>query len=310
MPLYNGSHEQIFPVPAPSGKVLNDYGQWVDTGGGGPHTHPESEITNLTTDLGAKATSNHTHTEYCGTGDSRLSDARTPTTHGHAQSEVTGLTDALGGKCASNDARLSDARTPTAHGHAESDITNLVTDLAGKETPSGAQGKVDAHKDLTTGCHGNLLHSNSSDHSNAGDHAHANKATLDTYTQTEVNLADAVTKKHANTLDHDNSRANGKPVYAALANDTLAQDYATNSCTKLTVTAARTLTTTVPPAGCQAHTIILTSGTTSYTITFGTGFKPTGTLATGTTSGRVFVVHWISDGTNLYESGRTAAMVA
>ena len=266
MPLYNGSREQIFPALSPSGKVLNDYGQWVDMASGGPHTHPESEITNLTTDLGAKATSNHTHTEYCGTGDSRLSDARTPTTHGHAQSEVTGLTDALGGKCASNDARLSDARTPTAHGHAESDITNLVTDLAGKETPSGAQGKVDAHKDLTTGCHGNLL--------------------------------------------HDNSRANGKPVYAALANDTLAQDYATNSCTKLTVTAARTLTTTVPPAGCQAHTIILTSGTTSYTITFGTGFKPTGTLATGTTSGRVFVIHWISDGTNLYESGRTAAMAA
>jgi len=106
------------------------------------------------------------------------------------------------------------------------------------------------------------------------------------------------------------TRANGAPAYAALANDTLAQNYAANSCTKLTVTAARTLTTTVPPAGCQAHTIILTSGTTSYTITFGTGFKPTGTLATGTTSGRVFVIHWISDGTNLYESGRTAAMVA
>jgi hypothetical protein len=106
------------------------------------------------------------------------------------------------------------------------------------------------------------------------------------------------------------TRANGKPVYAALSNDTLAQDYATNSATKLTVTANRTLTTTVPPAGCQAHTIILTSGGSSFTITFGTGFKPTGTLATGTTTGRVFVVHWISDGTNLYESGRTAAMVA
>jgi hypothetical protein len=106
------------------------------------------------------------------------------------------------------------------------------------------------------------------------------------------------------------TRNNGKPVYAALGNDTLAQDYATNSVTKLTVTANRTLTTTVPPAGCQAHTIILTSGTSSFTITFGSGFKPTGTLATGTVSARVFVVHWISDGTNLYESGRTAAMAA
>ena len=106
------------------------------------------------------------------------------------------------------------------------------------------------------------------------------------------------------------TRANGSPVYAALSNDTLAQDYATNSTTKLTVTANRTLTTTVPPAGCQAHTIILTSGTSSFTITFGTGFKPTGTLATGTSSGKVFVVHWVSNGTALYESGRTAAMTA
>ena len=171
----------------------------------------------------------------------------------------------------------------------------------------GGSCQVPTHE--STYNHG-LLHANTLDHSNSGDHAHSNKATLDTYTQTEANLADAVTKKHANTLDHDNSRANGKPVYAALANDTLAQDYATNSCTKLTVTAARTLTTTVPPAGCQAHTIILTSGATSYTITFGANFKPTGTLATGTTTARVFVVHWISDGTNLYESGRTAAMAA
>lgn len=99
-------------------------------------------------------------------------------------------------------------------------------------------------------------------------------------------------------------------IYAALANDTLAQNYAVNTVTKLTVTAARTLTTTVPPAGCTAVTIILTSGTSAYTITFGSGFKPTGTLSTGTTTGRVFCIHWISDGTNLYENGRTAAMAA
>lgn len=99
-------------------------------------------------------------------------------------------------------------------------------------------------------------------------------------------------------------------AYALLANDTLAQNYAVNKVTKLTVTAARTLTTTVPPAGSEAVTIILTAGTSSFVITFGSGFKPVGTLATGTTSGRVFVIHWISDGVNLYENGRTAAMVA
>ena len=100
------------------------------------------------------------------------------------------------------------------------------------------------------------------------------------------------------------------PVYAQLANDTLAMAFATNDAVKLTVTANRTLTTTVPPAGHQRYLMVLTSGTTSRTITFGSGFKPVGTLATGTANARVFVIHWISDGTNLYEAGRTAAMAA
>lgn len=84
----------------------------------------------------------------------------------------------------------------------------------------------------------------------------------------------------------------------------------TNTVVKVTPTANATYTTTVPAAGTHCHILILTSGTTSRTITFGTGFKPTGTLATGTTSSRVFAIGWVSDGTNLYETGRTVAMVA
>ena len=95
-----------------------------------------------------------------------------------------------------------------------------------------------------------------------------------------------------------------------LANDTLAQNLAVNINTKLTVTAARTLTTTVPRSGVQCSVMILTAGTASFVVTFGTGFKSVGTLATGTTASRVFVVNFISDGTNLYETGRTVAMVA
>lgn len=100
------------------------------------------------------------------------------------------------------------------------------------------------------------------------------------------------------------------PVFTTLANDTLAQNYAVNDVTKLTVTANRTLTTTVPPAGYEKRTVILTSGASSFTITFGSGFKPTGTLATGTTTARLFVVTWVSDGTNLLECSRTAAFPA
>ena len=62
------------------------------------HTHAESDVTNLATDLAAKA----------------------PLTHTHAQADVTGLVTALAGKA------------PTTHTHAEADITDLVTDLAGK----------------------------------------------------------------------------------------------------------------------------------------------------------------------------------
>jgi hypothetical protein len=100
------------------------------------------------------------------------------------------------------------------------------------------------------------------------------------------------------------------PVHATLANGATAMAFGTNGSVKVTPTANATYTTTVPVAGTRCTILILTSGTTSRTITFGSGFKPVGTLATGTASGRVFAINWISDGTNLYETGRTAAMVA
>lgn len=52
----------------------------------------------------------------------------------------------------------------------------------------------------------------------------------------------------------------------------------------------------------------ITVGTTSYTTTFGTNFKSTGTLASGTTAAKQFTVTFVSDGINLVEIGRTAAM--
>jgi hypothetical protein len=96
-----------------------------------------------------------------------------------------------------------------------------------------------------------------------------------------------------------------------LANGTTAMALATNSVVKVTPTATATYTTTVPPAGVKCTIIILTSGATSFTITFGTGFKSVGTLATGTTTARVFTLNFVSDGTNLIEDGaRSVAMPA
>lgn len=99
------------------------------------------------------------------------------------------------------------------------------------------------------------------------------------------------------------------PVYAALG-ATLALALGTNEVVKSTPTATGTYTTTVPAAGRTCVVIILQSNTTAKTMTFGTGFKPTGTLALGNTASRVFVVAFVSDGTSLYEVSRTIAMVA
>ena len=106
------------------------------------------------------------------------------------------------------------------------------------------------------------------------------------------------------------THAAASPTYALLANGATAMDFATNSAVKVTPTANATYTTTVPAAGHVRHLIVLTSGTTSRTITFGSGFKPTATLATGTTTARVFVLTFVSDGANLYEASRTVAMPA
>lgn len=54
--------------------------------------------------------------------------------------------------------------------------------------------------------------------------------------------------------------------------------------------------------------IITTSGTTAYTLTWSSNFKPAGTLSTGTVSGKVFSISFIYDGTTWIETGRTAAM--
>lgn len=96
--------------------------------------------------------------------------------------------------------------------------------------------------------------------------------------------------------------------YTALTAGTTAMALATNHVVSVTPNATATYTTTVAPAGARATIIVNTSGTSSYTITFGTGFKTTGTLATGTVSAKTFVINFVSDGTTMIETGRTTAM--
>lgn len=76
----------------------------------------------------------------------------------------------------------------------------------------------------------------------------------------------------------------------------------------LTPTGNCTLNATGGVTGYICTFEITTSGTSSYTMTFGTGFKSQGTLATGTVSGKVFNVTFKYDGANWCEIGRTTAM--
>lgn len=92
--------------------------------------------------------------------------------------------------------------------------------------------------------------------------------------------------------------------------NTAAQALGTNTVSMVLISANTTLTSTVPPAGSFASVIIRTSGTTTRTVTFGTGFKSQGTLATGATADRFWVVNFVSDGTFLYESSRTTTAYA
>jgi len=85
---------------------------------------------------------------------------------------------------------------------------------------------------------------------------------------------------------------------------------ATTTLFTLTPGEAETIngTTTNAVKGRLYTSRVLTSGTSSYVLTFSTNFKVTGTLATGTVSAKTFAIHFVFDGTNFVELSRTTAM--
>lgn len=83
----------------------------------------------------------------------------------------------------------------------------------------------------------------------------------------------------------------------------------TTAVTQHTPTQNETINFATPaPAGTELFLEVITSGASSFTLTFGSNTKSTGTLATGTTTGKYFVVAFVSDGTNWVETSRTTAM--
>lgn len=96
-------------------------------------------------------------------------------------------------------------------------------------------------------------------------------------------------------------------VAALTAGATVAVDASTAGIFTLTPGEDETINVSNVVNGCRLVLVVTTSGTTSRTLTFGTNFKSTGTLATGTTNAKVFVVEFVAVGGTYVEVSRTTA---
>lgn len=88
----------------------------------------------------------------------------------------------------------------------------------------------------------------------------------------------------------------------------LGTSLASGNTLNYTPTQDSTLNIATVPSSQEFALIITTAGASSFTITFGTNFKTTGTLATGVTSGKVFVLKFICNGVVCAEQSRTSGM--
>jgi hypothetical protein len=132
----------------------------------------------------------------------------------------------------------------------------------------------------------------------------ANGKTLSVLNSISLTGTDATTMTFPNvssniSLNAKGTLTNGSPVTVA---------FGSNNLYTLTPNISQTLNATGGIAGGYYSFIFTTSGTTSYTLTFGTNFKTAGTLSTGIVSGKVYVITFICDGTTFYEVSRTVAM--
>lgn len=96
--------------------------------------------------------------------------------------------------------------------------------------------------------------------------------------------------------------------YEPLSSGTTALGLQLQRAVEITPNSTRTFTTDIARAGEMRQVIIKTSGTTPYTLTFGTGFRSAGTLSTGSSTGKVFVLNFVSDGVKMIEVSRTGAI--
>ncbi len=81
----------------------------------------------------------------------------------------------------------------------------------------------------------------------------------------------------------------------------------TTAMITVTPTGACTFNASGGVTGQTVTFVITTSGISSFVLTFGTNYRSTGTLATGTTTAKIFTVTFIYNGSTWIEIGRTIA---
>lgn len=139
---------------------------------------------------------------------------------------------------------------------------------------------------------------------------------VSTATQTALNDKLSTTGSAASLTSVPVNQATGVLPFA---NGGRAGSASTSATTgTMTVSMANSVITVTPTGACTFNAsggvvgqittfIITTSGTTSFTLTWGTNYRKTGTLATGTTSARFFAVSFVCvNGTIWQEISRTA----
>lgn len=131
-------------------------------------------------------------------------------------------------------------------------------------------------------------------------------AVPDTWTGSGKGVQQKAPSLSAPTVDTGTLRVTTKTALAA--SGAVSLDPTLGEVFTLTPTGAVTLSALSAAVGSRVYLVTTTSGTTSFALTFGTAFKSQGALSTGTVSGKVLVVAFVGDGTNLNEVSRTAAM--
>lgn len=160
--------------------------------------------TELTEGLAGKANSSHTHAQADVTGLTDALSAR-PTTEAMNTAISTAISDLIGGAPETYDTLKEIADYIATHEDVVKALNAAIGSKADKTAFEAVKATVDALGTLATKSIVTEAELDDSlkakiNASAEGNHSHANKDLLDTYTQTEANLADAVAKKHS----HDN----------------------------------------------------------------------------------------------------------